>query len=292
MGHTLPLAIVSRAFGSEEVVEITATQGFVAAALLLAIGASLIPLMRRASARMLGPTPARTAGFRLMDLPIVVAAFILGQSLSLEAYRFWSGAGELDVASLGVLPALGLSAVSQGGTAMVVLAIVLRREGGLATLGLRHLTPGRRSMFAVGCYLLSLPTLMGLGSLTAALFAAQGAAPPVQDTALLVEQGLAEHPLLIAALVALVIPLLEEVLFRGFLLEVLVSRAGVAVGIILSSALFALLHGMAVFLPIFGLALVLACVKLRTRSLGAAWMIHALHNGATTLLITGGGLPT
>ncbi len=269
----------------------TATQGFVVAALLLGVGVSLVPLMRRASAWLLGATPERAAGFRPTDLLIVALAFILSQVLVVETYRLWVGVKELDIESLGVIPALGLSVASQGLAAGVVLVLALRREGGAATLGLCALTPGARGAFAGVCYLLSIPTLMGLGALTAAISAAQGEGPPVQGVAVLVGEGLAENPLLIGAMVALVIPLLEEILFRGFLLEMLVSRAGAAVGVVASSALFALLHGTSVFLPIFGLALVLACVKLRTRSLGAAWAIHALHNGATTFFIVSGGLP-
>ena len=292
MGLTLPLAFAAQAEAPAEVADISVLQALAVAALMFAIGASLVPVMRKASARLLGATPPRVSSFLPLDLLVVALVFVFGQVLVVEAYRFWSGAAELDLESLGVIPALGLSAASQGLAVAVVVVLALRREHGVATLGLRDLTPGARGAFAGACYLLSIPTLMGLGALTAAIFAAQGAGPPVQDVAVLVEEGLSESPLLIGALVALVIPLLEEILFRGFLLELLVSRAGVTVGVVVSSALFALLHGLSASLPIFGLALVLAAVKLRTRSLGAAWAVHALHNGATTLLITGGGLPT
>jgi len=291
MGAPLALALGPLIEAAEEAVEMTAAQGFVAAAFLFAVGASMIPLFRKASAGLLERTPRRTEAFRLPDLALVAVVFILGQALAAESYRLWIGAEELDFESLGVIPALGLSAASQGLTVAVILVLAFTRPGGPATVGLRAFTPGKRSVFAATSYLMSIPTLMGLGALTAAIFLLQGAAPPVQDTAVLVEEGLAEHPLLIFALVALVIPLFEEVIFRGFLLELLVSRLGIVAGVTLSSALFAMLHGVAVFLPIFGLAVLLAGVKLRTRSLGASWAIHGLHNGLTTLLITQGGLP-
>jgi membrane protease YdiL (CAAX protease family) len=276
---------------AEEAAEMTAAQGFVVAAFLLAVGASMIPLFRKSSASLLEPTPGRAAVFRPLDLALVAVVFILGQALVAESYRIWIGADELDLEALGVIPLLGLSAGSQGLTVALLLGLALRRPGGAATVGLRNVTPGERGIFAVVWYLLSIPSLMGLGALTAAIFMAQGGEPPVQDTAVLVAEGLPEDPVLILALVALVIPLFEEIIFRGFLLELLVSRLGVPAGIFLSSALFAILHGGAVFLPIFGLAVLLAGVKLRTRSLGASWTIHAVHNGLTTLLITGGALP-
>jgi len=289
----LPLALVLGPLmeAVEEAAEMTAAQGFAAAAFLLVVGASMIPLFRRSSAWLLERTPGRAAAFQARDLAIVAVVFILGPALVAESYRLWIGAEELDIQSLGVVPALGLSAASQGLTVAVVLGLALRRPRGAAAVGLRDLTPGKRGVFALAWYLLSIPSLMGLGALTAAIYLAQGGEPPVQDTAVLVADGLNEHPVLIFALVALVIPLLEEVIFRGFLLELLVSRLGVPVGIFLSSGLFAILHGEAVFLPIFGLAVVLAGVKLRTRSLYASWGIHAIHNGLTTLLITGGALP-
>ncbi len=291
MGPPYALALGPLIEAAEEAAEITAAQGFVAAAFLFAVGASMIPLFRRTSAWLLEHTPRRAAAFQPLDLALVAVVFILGQAVVAESYRLWIGADELDLESLGVIPALGLSAGSQALTVGLVLGLALRRPGGAATVGLRDLTPGKRGVFAVAWYLLSIPTLMGLGALTAAIFMARGGGPPVQDTAVLVAEGLSEHPVLIFALVALAIPLFEEIIFRGFLLELLVSRLGVPGGIFLSSALFATLHGEAVFLPIFGLAVVLAGVKLRTRSLAASWGVHGIHNGLTTLFLTGGALP-
>ena len=87
------------------------------------------------------------------------------------------------------------------------------------------------------------------------------------------------------------VPLVEEILFRGFLLEFVRERAGDLAGIVVSSAVFAVLHGTAAALPIFGLACLLASIKLRTRSLYAAWLIHAAHNGLQTFLLSAGVTP-
>lgn len=292
MGPTALCALGALTAGTAEAPELSATQAFVAAAFFLLLGAAAIPLVRKASRGMLGATPARRDAFRALDFPLVLVLFVLGQGLTVEIYRAAAGLEVLDLEALGVIPALGLSAASQGLTAAAILFLALRRPGGAEALGIRGLTPGARGLFAGACYLLSIPTLMGLGVLTMGIYTAAGAEPPVQDTAVLVEGGLADHPVLIGLLVAGVIPLLEEILFRGFLLELLVARLGVIAGVLLSSSLFALLHGLEVFLPILGLAVVLATVKLRTRSLAAAWFVHAVHNGMTTLLLTQGALPT
>ena len=67
--------------------------------------------------------------------------------------------------------------------------------------------------------------------------------------------------------------------FRSFLQPVLVRRFGDKAGVVLAALLFAAVHGISPFLPIFGLALVLGSVMLRTQRLSAVWAIHALHNG-------------
>ena len=161
-----------------------------------------------------------------------------------------------------------------------------------AELGVARLTQGWRGPYAVLRYVLALPSLFGLIALSTVIFELMGLEPPEQDTALLVKEGIAAHPVAITLLVALVIPLLEEILFRGFLLELLVGWIGRWGGVLISSLFFAALHGAEAFLPIFGLALVLAGVKLRTRSLAAVWVIHALHNGAMTVMLQAGVQPT
>jgi len=75
---------------------------------------------------------------------------------------------------------------------------------------------------------------------------------------------------------------LEELLFRGYAFQVLVSAAGVPVAVVVSSALFALAHGWNPNVAFLGLANIflagalLAIAYLRTRSL---WFVTALHAG-------------
>ena len=76
-----------------------------------------------------------------------------------------------------------------------------------------------------------------------------------------------------------------ELLFRGFLLPVLVRYLGTAWGIVGTSLLFGILHGVDFVVPITGLALLLGWVRLRTGRLAAAWTVHALHNGVTVVFL-------
>lgn len=74
-------------------------------------------------------------------------------------------------------------------------------------------------------------------------------------------------------------PLTEEIAFRGFLYPVLRRRFSVAASILLSSALFALLHRQQdSWLAIAGLGALLAWSYERTGNLSVPVFIHAIHN--------------
>ncbi len=83
-----------------------------------------------------------------------------------------------------------------------------------------------------------------------------------------------------------VAPLVEEVIYRGFLLSALKNWAGPWLGAFLASAIFAAAHAMsfAGMTVVFLQALVLCFIRLRTRRLGAAMMVHGVMNLALYLL--------
>jgi membrane protease YdiL (CAAX protease family)/GNAT superfamily N-acetyltransferase len=88
------------------------------------------------------------------------------------------------------------------------------------------------------------------------------------------------------ALVAVVIaPVLEEVFFRGILMQRWALKWGTLPGIITSSALFAVLHLDVIGTFLFAVAMCL--LYLRTRSLWLPMAAHAINN----LVATVGGLP-
>ena len=101
----------------------------------------------------------------------------------------------------------------------------------------------------------------------------------------LAQQGL-DMPsagLVIASIVVLW-PVVEEVLFRGYLwtaFDRVLPRVWTHV---VSSALFGLMHGLEYALPIAVLALVFSWLRARHQSLLAPILAHALHNGLTVAL--------
>ncbi len=79
-------------------------------------------------------------------------------------------------------------------------------------------------------------------------------------------------------------PLVEELFFRGFLYPVLARRLGMLFGIVLTAALFAMIHesqlgyawGPVLLLFIVGLALTIT--RARTRSVAAGFLVHVGYN--------------
>lgn len=95
-------------------------------------------------------------------------------------------------------------------------------------------------------------------------------------------------PLVILAM-AIVPGICEELLFRGTMLSGLAKGIGRTGGIIVSSFLFAAMHGSPDrFVPQLALGIVLAILVLRTGSILPAMIVHAGHN-ATVLLIENQG---
>ena len=92
--------------------------------------------------------------------------------------------------------------------------------------------------------------------------------------------------IILSVVVALGAPLAEEFFFRGLLLQGLRRRLPDVAAILVSSALFALVHIEPILYPgTFLLGLIAAIATLRTRRLGLAWSMHVGFNGATLVLL-------
>jgi hypothetical protein len=183
---------------------------------------------------------------------------------------------------------LGQAATAFGLGLAALVAVGLARAlqpDALACLGLRRGANLRAAGAGLLAYLLCAPALVGAMLVWPWLFERLGGTwtqqPIVTQIGELGPAGVAA----LALLAVVVQPLLEEVLFRSFAQPVLVQRMGVRGGIVLTSVLFAGLHGGSAFLPIFGLSLVLGALMLRTGRLVAVVAVHAVHNGLMLLLV-------
>jgi membrane protease YdiL (CAAX protease family) len=87
-------------------------------------------------------------------------------------------------------------------------------------------------------------------------------------------------------IVAIVAPVVEELVFRGFVYPAFRKRWGITAGIIASGLLFALFHSnVFVFVPIAVIGFVLAYLYEITDSLGPPIIFHALNNLLAVILI-------
>jgi membrane protease YdiL (CAAX protease family) len=96
---------------------------------------------------------------------------------------------------------------------------------------------------------------------------------------------------LIVVMLAVVPALCEEILVRGVIARSLRPKLGVAGAILVSGALFGLMHmSVARFLPTAAFGIVLAYITLASGSVVPAMLAHGLNN-AMALLLAGGQIP-
>ncbi len=100
-----------------------------------------------------------------------------------------------------------------------------------------------------------------------------------------------EAALLLAIFGTAIAPLVEEVIFRGFIFGALERSSGTSAAIWLTALLFAAIHvpqlrgGTAQILAIFGVGLMLSWTRARTRSLAASYFMHLGYNGTLFVML-------
>ncbi len=85
-------------------------------------------------------------------------------------------------------------------------------------------------------------------------------------------------------------PLMEELFFRAFLYPVLAREVGTVAAILLTSALFGLLHGAQLgyswaVLIIFLVGVALTTVRAMTKSVASSFLVHVGYNGTLSALL-------
>jgi len=206
---------------------------------------------------------------------VAFAAFILASI----AYAVIAGVAGLsaDEANDVPGPVLGATFVQDAlliGGAMLLVGLAVR-GGAAAALGLRRtqLWP------AVGWAAAVLATFWLASGLVVAIFGE----PPKQD---ITEEIKSEDGALALAgyvgITCMIAPLAEELFFRGLLFPVLRARLGVAWGVLVTGALFSVVHAVGsppeTLIVLFVLGAGLCLLYLRTGSLLPCIGLHALNN--------------
>ncbi|MCF6150116.1 MAG: CPBP family intramembrane metalloprotease [Candidatus Kuenenia sp.] len=132
-------------------------------------------------------------------------------------------------------------------------------------------------------YLITIPVIMLAGFIVNAVSSYYGIMPDIQDV---VQWVLDEDSVLVLACLIffgiIVAPIMEEIIFRGFLVPALRNYFGVRYAIFISAAVFAAVHMDAfAFLQIFILGILLGYLYEKTQSLATSIVVHILHNSLT-----------
>ncbi|MBL8860017.1 MAG: CPBP family intramembrane metalloprotease [Planctomycetes bacterium] len=156
---------------------------------------------------------------------------------------------------------------------------------GLAALGVRAGRLFRAPLAALVLYVLIMPAMSALQFVWVWILSLAGRETFEQPLIEILSKVPPDERLVPVVIGAVVQPLFEEILFRGFLQPVLVRKLRPVGGIALTSLLFAGMHGVEGLAPIFALSCLLGYVMLRTQRLHAVWFIHAVHNGLQFLML-------
>ncbi|BCX11195.1 MAG: hypothetical protein KatS3mg067_0133 [Thermosynechococcus sp.] len=156
----------------------------------------------------------------------------------------------------------------------------LRWQGGL----------GGALRWGVGGYLAALPLVLISSLISQALLKNQGGGNPLLEIILQSR----DYPTfaLLYVMVALMAPLFEEILFRGFFFRSVQSYLPLGTAMGLTGVLFAIAHlNLADLLPLTVLGTVLSYIYWRSQNIGAAMILHSIWNSGSflgLLLLSGG----
>lgn len=147
-------------------------------------------------------------------------------------------------------------------------------------LGLRSDSFPQEIAVGVGGFILILPVFLVISGISHLIFSKYHTPiNPAQLEIFAVQNGWDRVALILG--VAVAGPIVEEIMFRGVLFQTLLSRFRILPSILISGAVFALVHPTlpAGFLPIWLLGSGFALIFTRRNSLIANIVMHCLHNG-------------
>jgi len=158
--------------------------------------------------------------------------------------------------------------------------VLVKYRGNLSSLGIAAKGFYKNILSGIIAYIFILPILIAVLILSMLFLNAVGyEAPPQPVFDIFFEERRGNVVLFLTIFVSILGPIIEEIFFRGFLYSAVRKRFGIIVGVLLSSALFSMLHtNIASFLPIMVLGILMAFLYETTNSLITPIAVHILHN--------------
>ena len=155
-------------------------------------------------------------------------------------------------------------------------AVGLRFSGDLRIFGLAFLLAPVLMLISEG----GMQVIVGLNHILSSKALESLVQMEQQQQALGMPEHIGDASVILMGFVALILtPVGEEMLYRGITYTALSNRFGNQKGLLLSSLLFALLHGSVLrFIPLFVMGLVLALLSVRTKSIIPGIITHSFVN--------------
>jgi membrane protease YdiL (CAAX protease family) len=165
------------------------------------------------------------------------------------------------------------------GTAILYFILVKYKEK-ISSLGITFKDFYKNVLSGITAYAFILPILISVLILSMLFLDKIGyKAPPQPVFDMFFEEKRSNVILFLTIFVSVLGPVIEEIFFRGFLYSAVKKRFGILAGVLLSAALFSMLHAnISGFLPIMILGVLMAFLYEVTGSLVASISVHILHN--------------
>jgi len=175
---------------------------------------------------------------------------------------------------------LGTFFIDMAAWAVIFYFILVKYKDKLSSLGITFMGFYKNVLSGIAAYIFILPVLIMTLILSMLFLDRIGyKAPPQPVFDMFFEEKRSSVILFLAIFVSILGPIVEEIFFRGFLYSAVKKRFGVLIGVLLSGALFSMLHvNIAGFLPIMILGVLMAFLYEATGSLVTSAAVHILHN--------------
>jgi uncharacterized protein len=186
--------------------------------------------------------------------------------------------------TMGILTVVSILALQSAIPMAVVYLVVIRARGlAWADIGFRAIPTG----WALRAFLVALAVLPAMLLVNLATQTLTGRPFRNPQLEFLAPAGFSWEGLVgMLVVVAVIVPIVEETVFRGLLYGWLRSRLGVAAAVILSSLIFAFGHGILMLVPALAVTgLVLALVYEKSGSLWPPIIVHGAINAAMTIAL-------
>lgn len=215
----------------------------------------------------------------------VVLMFFLDLLLS-SVFSYWLKRGGIDSINMAFMA----GALVRSAVILFCLDRMIRRRGmSWEDLGLCLKRPWRQAFWGLAGYLAMIPIyVLILAVMTAVLNHFAIKAPVQTPVQMLFTEASVLNVAGFVLFMGVLGPWFEEILFRGYVYPAFKSRLGVRYGILVSSVLFAALHGHGIaFAPILVLGITLHLLYERSGSILPGAVLHMTHNSAMLLLTLG-----